>query len=394
LLLRSTIAVRLFARRKRGRQAKVAAASQINDLPHAGSEAGWIVHAMPLLWLGAWAVVFYAGLLNALAAPDTKALVLGVVLDVSGPIAVWAISRAWRQRRWGMVCFSAAIILFALGWTIVSAFNTAAEGTIGREQSLQLEAKQQADLAADIKAAEAELQALAGTRATVTIQAAISAIVDDPRADGCKAINGKFTREECPRLGSLRAELGAAKARDQAKAKLADLRAKQRPATSGREPGADLAERFGIPGDSIPLARTILFVVVLETLKLGIVAWVAWLTPRSSPGSIAQEGLGRPPDALPKPARTKGPKKQGATPEPSAWLLDAFASDRALPAGIVRVNGGLQASYAAFAAAWGVSTSKAYRLVKGWQDAGAFVVRSSSRGTWIGPAQARLRAIS
>jgi len=394
--------MRLFARGRGRRQSKVAAASDINVLGHDGSETEWISHAKPLLWLLVWAVIGYAAWVNLRAAASLDYAVLGLVLDLAGPIGFAVLTKALRERRLGMACFSALVAGLALSWSLFSALNTGAHGTFGAEMDAKHAASQVAALKADIAKAEEDVRAAGKPRPTVTIEAAISAIVDDPRADGCKEINGKFTKAECPKLGPLRAELGQAKARDAAGAKLAALKARETTTkpVAGEEPYVRFAVRaaawlgYSIDADGARLSKTVLYVFALEALKMGLPAWVAWLTPRSSPASIAPAPNPEAPSGLAPPARTKRPAPKTAAVDPSEWLLRALASETELPAGIEREAGGLLGSYGAFAAAWGVSPAKAQRMGKAWQESGAFTVQPSRRGTWIGPAERRkLRAV-
>jgi uncharacterized membrane protein len=55
-----------------------------------------------------------------------------------------------------------------------------------------------------------KVEALSVSRPSASIQADMDGILLDPRAGGCKEINGKYTRQHCPRYFKLKEELGRA----------------------------------------------------------------------------------------------------------------------------------------------------------------------------------------
>jgi hypothetical protein len=309
--------------------------------------------------------------------------------------------KAKRECRTGMVAFSGTLIALALAWSLLSALNTGGHGIFGAERSAQHAAAGQAHLKADIKVAETELAVAGSPRAAVAIEAEIAAVLDDPRSGKCENLYTAWRKAECPKLTPLRKELGQAKARDAAQAKLAALRAKSaetRPVAEVEpaiEAAVKLARLFGydLEPDTVRISRAVLYMIVLEFLKFGLAGWVAWLTPRSAPPEPPPVPESKAVAALPVPAAVREPEPQTPVLDPAVWLQEALSGAIALPPGIERRNGGLQGSYRAFGAAWGISGAKAQRLGQVWLASGRYQVETTSRGTWIGHPARQLRAV-
>jgi hypothetical protein len=70
---------------------------------------------------------------------------------------------------------------------------------------------------------EAELTQLAGVRSSATVKAEVDGLLLDSRIGDCSTIDGPRFKAACPRVATLRAELGKAERREHLEATLAGL---------------------------------------------------------------------------------------------------------------------------------------------------------------------------
>lgn len=119
---------------------------------------------------------------------------------------------------------------------------------------------------------EAELTQLAGVRSSATVKAEIDGLLLDSRSGDCSTIDGPRFKAACPRVATLRAELGKAERREHLEATLAGLHLATSAATNkaadpgARAPSSDLA--LGIILPSALLTEWLVLVPVIA-LELG-----------------------------------------------------------------------------------------------------------------------------
>ena len=138
----------------------------------------------------------------------TVAVIVGI--DWLKPFAPGYIARArtagdLTRARTGQFGLVLAILLSTAAAIGFSA-NLRANATAERQSAIAAHDRAKASF----KAAVAELETLRGVRSATEIKAEIDAILLDPRSDGCRKINGPYTRKWCPAVARLRIEMAKA----------------------------------------------------------------------------------------------------------------------------------------------------------------------------------------
>src|SRR5262245_43939768 len=98
---------------------------------------------------------------------------------------------------------------------------TTATGTRSFQRAASVTAAKSADGQRD--RVEVELSKLANVRPSATIRAEINGLLADPRVGDCQTMDGPRSKAACPRIASLRAELGNAERKEQLEAILAGI---------------------------------------------------------------------------------------------------------------------------------------------------------------------------
>ena len=98
--------------------------------------------------------------------------------------------------------------------------------------------------------AKLELDGLPPARPSAELQSLIDGVLIDPRAGGCAVIDGKFTREQCPRVTEWKAEQARAERRRQLEQTIYEAEATMAggPVAKTADPGARLATYLAIFG--------------------------------------------------------------------------------------------------------------------------------------------------
>lgn len=147
-------------------------------------------------------------------------VLMAVALEIAKPLSLAAAFNAFRS--WSIVRGAALAILatVAIGYSLtgeLSLMATSRGDTIAtREASIKAASDVEAEAlrARDrYDRAKAELDTLPVARPATELQAEIDGLLLTPGADGCAAINGKVTRDVCPKVATLRAEKARAERR-------------------------------------------------------------------------------------------------------------------------------------------------------------------------------------
>lgn len=372
-----------------------------DDSTHAES---WLDNARPLLWLLAWATVLLGVLVNGANATSLIELCLGVIFDVMAPIALACVVLAWHTGRYGQVAICICFVILGVLWSLSAALGSSGHGRLGAQRSVERAFSDQKRVTDDITKAEAELAGYVKLRPTVEVDGEIHALMSDPRAGGegdpklaCAVIDGKWTKENCPKLAPLRTEAGKAKARDQLVKKLGELRDQQSKAKPVAAMEADVeaavrsAKQVGwdLDPDTYRLVKVWFVVLMLEFVKTFTLPFVAWIATRSAPNHTKAELPVEKPQispvaAISEPAATiPAPLALPAPAEPLQWLQELFEQRSGMPAGMTYHNGRLFGPLDAYAEASGMSKSTVERRLTRWANAGLIGQRRTKQGTEI-----------
>jgi hypothetical protein len=192
------------------------AASQITKTIACISAAGLVFASCGFGMLFAWQTGLQHGL--AMAA---LFVVFACCLELAKPLAVRATFEA--VRAWAIVR-GAALALLAC---VAIAYSLTAELTLMSMARGDLVAERQAStktaksIDGQRTRIEAELSNLARIRPAASIKAELAGILADQRLGNCKVLDGPRTKAACPRVATLRAELGNADRREKLESDLA-----------------------------------------------------------------------------------------------------------------------------------------------------------------------------
>ena len=188
---------------------KLAAASLVTASAGLGAYYAWSVGIEHETVLGLLFVLFAIG------------------LEIAKPLAVLATFKAvgtWQLVRGGLLGILAMVaIAYSLSAELTLVAGT--RGDVVAERQANLDAS--ANAAAHARrardrydAAKIELGTLQSSRPAAELQAEIDALLLTPGADGCVTINGKVTREVCPKVAALKIERARADRRTELEAVL------------------------------------------------------------------------------------------------------------------------------------------------------------------------------
>lgn len=184
--------------------AKLSAASLVTASAGLGAYYAWNVGSQDSAILGAMFVLFAIG------------------LEISKPLSVVTAFKAlssWQLARGSLLAILAIVaITYSLSAELTLMAGTRGDVVAERQNILN----NTSDAEADTKrarerydSAKAELGTLAPSRPAAEVQAEIDALLLTPGADNCKVINGRVTRELCPKVAGLKIEKARADRRAQ-----------------------------------------------------------------------------------------------------------------------------------------------------------------------------------
>jgi hypothetical protein len=312
---------------------------------------------------------------------------MAVGLELSKPFAISSAFAEFRRLRIVTAAMFALVGLLAIAYSLQAELTliSIVRGDLIAARAAEQDATRKAE--GRYQRAEVALKALPPTRPASTLQAEIMAIDVTPgiMIDGVPCggtLNGKVTREWCPKRAALVAELATSERRSALEALMQqaeqDLRVAPRIATS--DPGAvalaTYAAALGAKADADTMARWLPLIGVLA-LEVGA-AFSVVLVKSVRPRMVAQVAQ---PEEASDPAARKlalGGNNDGAD--------NARPLKRGLPALLdtVRANGGaVEISQRKLARKLGVSRTSLQRAMRGLARDGQVTLTSSARGTRI-----------
>lgn len=165
-------------------------------------------------------------------------VLMAVALELAKPLSLAAAFAAFRS--WSIFRGAALAILalVAIAYSLTSELSLMAtsrgdvvasrEASINSTSNIDSEIRRARD---GYERAKAELDTLPNARPASELQAEIEGLLLTPGADGCTAINGKVTRDVCPKVATLRTE----KARAARRAELEQTIAKPLPVAPAQD---------------------------------------------------------------------------------------------------------------------------------------------------------------
>ena len=155
-------------------------------------------------------------------------LLMAIALELAKPLAFSAAFdalKSWSPIRAGLLA-TLAVVAIAYSLTAELTLMSAARGDLiaKREQTIQASAEITAETTRAqhrYDDARAELAKLASSRPAPEIQAEIDGSLLIPGANGCVVIDGKVTRDVCPKVANLKAEKARAERRTELKSVMA-----------------------------------------------------------------------------------------------------------------------------------------------------------------------------
>ena len=158
----------------------------------------------------------YAGSLGAEQGPllAVLSIAMAIGLEVAKPFSVAAAFESFRSSR---ICEGVAVALLGI---VAISYSLSAELSLWASMRSDKIAVRAAESNVAISArdqyqrAKLELDGLTSARPALELQSLIDGVLIDPRAGGCVVIDGKFTRENCPKVAEWRAEYARSQRRD------------------------------------------------------------------------------------------------------------------------------------------------------------------------------------
>ena len=232
--------------------------------------------ALALIIASAGFGAYYAGSLGAEQGPLLAALsiAMAIGLEVAKPFSIAAACDAFRSSR---ICQGVAVAILGL---VAVTYSLSAELSLWASmRSDRIAARAAASNVANsaretYQRAKLELDGLLAARPAAELQSLIDGVLIDPRAGGCAVIDGKFTREQCPRVTEWKAEQARAQRRRQLEQTIYEAEAAMAggPVAKTADPGATaLATYLAIFGLKVEpsLLTELLILVGVLALELG-----------------------------------------------------------------------------------------------------------------------------
>jgi hypothetical protein len=218
----------------------------------------------------------YAGSLGAEQGPllAVLSIAMAIGLEVAKPFSIAAAFESFRSSR---ICEGVAVALLGI---VAVTYSLSAELSLWASMRSDKIAVRAAESNVAISArdhyqrAKLELDGLTSARPAVELQSLIDGVLIDPRAGGCMVINGKFTRENCPKVAEWRAEQARSRRRGQLEQSVheAETSMTTGPVAKTSDPGATaLATYLAIFGLKVQpsLLTELLILVGVLALELG-----------------------------------------------------------------------------------------------------------------------------
>lgn len=325
-----------------------------------GSYFGFIVGSHQHVLLG----IVFAG--AALGGELLKPFAVSEAIDSFGR---WHIVR-------GLACVALALVCIVYSFTAELGLAAGSRSDLAAARAAQAEAAR--TVTAERQRAEAELATLPVARPAGQVQAELDGLLIRPGVNGCVVIDGKVTREVCPRVAELRSEKAVAERRDQLATVISRTASGPPQAVQQADPLAGAVATYAqAAGWSSWTAEAVLpwlalipvlFLELGSALAVVVVRGIGGPTPQI-PAVAAPEAVQTPSDEVvqPRPAR---PRKVTSGP-----VLGDMA------ARLKRAGGTIEGSQRQLAKTLGTSKTTVHRALHMLVTSGAAVMTATPAGT-------------
>jgi hypothetical protein len=146
-----------------------------------------------------------------------KAIAGGASIGADVWNAAGLVLLAWclKRKLYGQATAAGVILSFTVMYSIVAGVgfgSSTLNEKFGRALAVERTDKSRVDRLARI---DGRLSEIGSVRPAATLQSIMDEVLADKRAEGCRELNGRYTKEHCPKYFAAKAELGLASERDQ-----------------------------------------------------------------------------------------------------------------------------------------------------------------------------------
>ncbi len=349
----------------------------------------------------AWSVAYSHG-----ACLAALFVLFAVGLELAKPLAVaaaFASFRHWAVARGAALAILAALaVCYSLTAELSLMATTRGDTVASREATIKATIHAEADrkrAVARNESATAELASLPNARPSKELQAEIDGLLLTPGADGCVAINGRITRDVCPKVAELRKELARAERRTELEAVIAaplpvaiSARTDDGHNVRDADPGAKaLATYLALLGIVIAPAVLSEWLVLVPVLALEIGSAFAGVLVQSFAAPRMVQASALSPQSNRKEPVVQKPAKEQAVPVVQARLIEISEAQPTVCQDVkkrivnqLKANGGsAHASERGLAKLIGTSKPTARRALQGLIAAGVIAAEAGRNGTLL-----------
>ena len=199
---------------------------------------------------------------------------MAIGLEVAKPFSITAAFEAFRSSRISQGVAVALLGIVAISYSLSAELSLWASMRSDRIAARAAESNVAISARDQYQRAKLELDGLPPARTSAELQSLIEGVLIDPRAGGCAVIDGKFTRENCPKIAEWKAEQARSQRRGQLEQTIHDAGAAMAsgPIPKTADPGAAaLATYLAIFGVKVEprLLTELLVLVGVIALELG-----------------------------------------------------------------------------------------------------------------------------
>jgi hypothetical protein len=308
---------------------------------------------------------------------------MAIGLELAKPFGVAAAYDAFRCLRFVQGVAVALLALVAISYSLsaeLSLWASMRSDTIAvraAESNVAIGARDQ------YQRAKLELDGLPPARPSAELQSLIDGVLIDPRAGGCRTIDGKFTREQCPKVVEWKAEQARGQRRAQLEQAMREALGSMasRPVAKTADPGATaLATYLAIFGLKVEpsLLTELLILVGVVALELGSalsLVLVQAVSRSATESHMPRQTLNR--------QLEEGPVVQVVHPQSTDDAVTREKVKTAILNQLEQRGGSLAKSERGIAALIGASRPTVRRAISGLVIAGLIAAEASRNGTML-----------
>lgn len=253
-------------------------------------------------------------------------VLMAVALELAKPLSAAGALTALRSFRLGrgaaLGMLAAVAVAFSLTSELSLMATTRGDGVASRQAVINATSKAETEANRANEAyerAKVELSAIPYSRPPAELQAEIDGLLLTPGADGCAAINGKVTKEVCPKVALLKTE----KARADRRAELEKIIAKPLPITASTTHDKKDAVGTADPAASALSAYLEIFGIAVAPAVLSewlVLVGVLALEVGSTMAGVLAQSFGGPSKTA-RPESVEAPMVQPPAPAPKVQVV-------------------------------------------------------------------------